>query len=69
MKKHISVSLAYTFLIVFLCASIDVSAQKFTKKKKYWMFGGSINTINYVGELDPGQSFVQSGTSLHKTRY
>jgi len=42
-------------------------AQKVTSKKRYWSIGGSANTMNYVGDLDPGQSFLSP--NLSATRY
>ena len=42
-------------------------AQKFGSKKRYWSIGGSLNTMNYVGDMDPGQSFLSP--NLATTRY
>ncbi|HWZ22903.1 MAG TPA: DUF6089 family protein [Cytophagaceae bacterium] len=49
-------SFLLSFSVVF-----EANAQKFPKKYKYWSIGGSLNTMNYVGELDPGPSFASPG--------
>jgi hypothetical protein len=66
MNKYLSLTFVSLFLTIFLFSSNEVCAQKFTKKKKYWQFGGSVNTINYVGELDPGQSMVSPAVRYTK---
>ena len=65
MKKIVALSL---FIVVSLVLSDDASAQKFTKRKRYFSFGWSIGACNYVGDLDPGESFYNpafSKTGLH----
>ncbi len=53
--------------IVMVAFSVNTGyAQKFTKKKKYWEIGASLGIMNYVGELDPGQSFVSPGLQYTK---
>jgi len=52
----------FSFFLVF-----DTSAQGFPKKYKYWSVGATLNTMNYVGELDPGPSFISPGIKF--TRY
>lgn len=36
----------------------SAQAQKFTKKKRYWSLGGSLNAMNYAGDMDPGTFFI-----------
>ncbi len=56
--------LSFLFSLVFL---VESNAQGFPKKYKYWSIGGSLNTMNYVGEMDPGPSFLSPGIKF--TRY
>lgn len=46
---------------------LNVNAQGFNSKFKYWSVGGTLNVMNYVGELDPGPSFLSPGIKF--TRY
>jgi hypothetical protein len=65
MKKIVSLSL---FLVIALVLSDGAYAQKFTKRKRYLSFGWTIGAVNYVGDLDPGQSFISpalSKTGIH----
>jgi hypothetical protein len=65
MKKIVAVSL---FLVVTFALSEGAYAQKFTKRKRYLSVGWSIGACNYVGDLDPGQSFISpaiSKTGIH----
>lgn len=65
MKKIVAVSL---FLVVTFALSDGAYAQKFTKRKRYLSVGWSIGACNYVGDLDPGQSFISpalSKTGIH----
>ena len=65
MKKIVALSL---FLVVTLALSEGAYAQKFTKRKRYLSVGWSIGACNYVGDLDPGQSFISpalSKTGIH----
>ena len=54
-------------LLALIFIITDVQSQKFTKRKKYTSIGGSLNAMNYVGDLDPGQSFLSP--NLRFTRY
>lgn len=59
MKKILN---AASFLIVLLITINSSFAQpKFRKKFKYASIGANINAMNYVGDLDPGQSFISPG--------
>ncbi|MEY3417733.1 MAG: hypothetical protein RL711_1992 [Bacteroidota bacterium] len=65
MKKIVALTL---FLVVTLVLSEGAYAQKFTKRKRYLSVGWSIGACNYVGDLDPGQSFISpalSKTGIH----
>ncbi|MDJ1483161.1 DUF6089 family protein [Cytophagaceae bacterium YF14B1] len=42
-------------------------AQRFTKSKQYWSIGGSINAMNYFGDITPAENFTS--TDLKFTRY
>src|SRR3954469_24801738 len=48
-------------LLFFLFIQLNVNAQGFNKKNRYTSIGGSINAMNYVGDLDPGPSFLSPG--------
>ena len=63
--RKIFTSAAILLAVIFIIT--DVQAQKFTKRKKYTSVGGSLNAMNYVGDLDPGQSFLSP--NLRFTRY
>lgn len=54
--RKIFTCVAILFALIFII--IGAQAQKFTKRKKYTSVGGSLNAMNYVGDLDPGQSFL-----------
>jgi hypothetical protein len=53
----------FVLLYIFLH---NIYAQRFSNQKRYYSVGGSINALNYVGELDPGQSFISP--SIRYTR-
>lgn len=48
-------------LVLFGLMNEKVHAQGFPKKHRYTSIGVSINAMNYVGELDPGPSFISPG--------
>ncbi|HVD97296.1 MAG TPA: DUF6089 family protein [Cytophagaceae bacterium] len=50
-----------------LFLAVEANAQGFNSKYKYWSIGGTLNIMNYVGELDPGPSFISPGIKF--TRY
>ncbi len=60
--KLVLLSFLFSLFIVF-----DTKAQGFNSKYRYWSFGGAINAMNYVGEVDPGPSFLSPGIKF--TRY
>lgn len=53
--KKISYLLVLAFVV--LATAVADAQVRFTKKKKYWSVGGSLNAMNYFGELAPGPSF------------
>jgi len=57
------------FFVIFLLgtSTIKVNAQKGFKKYRYYSIGGCLNAMNYVGDLDPGPSFLSP--SIKFTRY
>lgn len=60
------IRLFLVIVISFCAVSQSAFAQRFIKKKKYLSIGGTLNAMNYVGELDPGSSFISP--SLRYTR-
>jgi hypothetical protein len=56
-------------LLFFLFIQLDVNAQGFNKKNRYTSIGGSINAMNYVGELDPGPSFLSPGIKFTRENF
>jgi hypothetical protein len=48
-------------ILFFLFIQHNSYAQGFNKKNRYTSIGGSINAMNYVGDLDPGPSFLSPG--------
>ncbi len=61
MKKLLLLSCLLAILPAF------VSGQAFSRKNRYFSFGGNINSMNYVGEVDPGPSFLSP--AIRYTRY
>jgi hypothetical protein len=58
------VLMSFVFSCVF---ALESSAQGFNTKNRYWSIGVSLNAMNYVGDLDPGPSFISPGIKF--TRY
>jgi hypothetical protein len=54
-------------LLLALFVSINGYSQKFNKSNRYLSIGGCVNTMNYIGDVDPGPSFVSPGMKF--TRY
>ncbi len=54
------------FFVIFL-VSTSAHGQQGFKKYRYYSIGGCLNAMNYVGELDPGPSFLSP--SIKFTRY
>lgn len=52
-------TLSILCFVAFLVTSQFVSAQHFKKKSRYTSVGITLNAMNYVGELDPGQGFIE----------
>lgn len=59
-------SLFFVIFLLSLC-TFNSNAQKSFKKYRYYSIGGCINAMNYVGDLDPGPSFLSP--SIKFTRY
>lgn len=55
--RQIFSTLIVTILIVTFTTQV-VQGQHFKKKSRYTSLGVSLNAMNYVGDLDPGQSFI-----------
>src|SRR6478735_4879388 len=51
--------------VVFVTATSY--GQAFNKKNRYTSIGGCLNAMNYIGDLDPGPSFLSPGVKY--TRY
>jgi len=57
------------FFVIFLisvCIGTSNAQQSF-KKYRYYSIGGCLNAMNYIGDLDPGPSFLSP--SIKFTRY
>ncbi len=54
---------------MLLCSLVftEVTAQRFTRSKRYTSIGASINAMNYFGDITPAESFAS--TDLQFTRY
>lgn len=65
MKKYYSIALIVGGLLLAL--SYDSNGQKFNTQNRYFSIGGCLNAMNYIGDLDPGPSFVSPGIKF--TRY
>jgi len=59
-------SLFFVIFLLSLC-TIDSNAQKNFRKYRYYSIGGCLNAMNYVGDLDPGPSFLSP--NIRFTRY
>ena len=59
-------SLFFVIFLISIC-SLDSNAQRSFKKYRYYSIGGCLNAMNYVGDLDPGPSFLSP--SIKFTRY
>lgn len=59
-------SLFFVIFLLSLC-TVDSNAQKSFKKYRYYSIGGCLNAMNYVGDLDPGPSFLSPNIKF--TRY
>jgi hypothetical protein len=56
-------------LLFFLFAQQNIQAQGFNKKNRYTSIGGSINAMNYVGDLDPGPSVLSPGIKFTRENF
>lgn len=65
MKRYYSIALIVGGLL--LAFSYDSNGQKFNPQNRYFSIGGCLNAMNYIGDLDPGPSFVSPGIKF--TRY
>ena len=61
------------YIIVLLVGGLmtslvnDSYGQKFNPSNRYFSIGGCLNAMNYIGDVDPGPSFVSPGIKF--TRY
>jgi len=65
MKRYYSIALIIGGLL--LAFSYDSYGQKYNPSNRYFSIGGCLNAMNYIGEMDPGPSFVSPGIKF--TRY
>ena len=65
MKRYYSIAVIVGGLL--LAFSYDSNGQKFNPQNRYFSIGGCLNAMNYIGDLDPGPSFVSPGIKF--TRY
>jgi hypothetical protein len=56
-------------LLFFLFIQQNSQAQGFNKKNRYTSIGASINAMNYIGELDPGPSFLSPGIKFTRENF
>jgi hypothetical protein len=56
MRKHTILFI----LVAFVFASSQVFAQRYTKSKRYTSIGGSLNAMNYFGDITPTSSFTSA---------
>jgi hypothetical protein len=62
--------LSFIILIMSLpIANAQKMSRKVYKKHKYWSFGGAINAMNYVGEVDPGPSLISPAFKFTKYNF
>lgn len=47
-------------LILTACFVSPVFGQRFTKSKRYYSIGGSLNAMNYFGDITPAESFTSA---------
>lgn len=60
MKKYLTL-LAFLSLILSCSGAF---AQKYTKSKQYTSIGGSLNAMNYFGDITPSSSFTSADVSF-----
>lgn len=56
MRKHTILFI----LVSFVFASTGAFAQKYTRSKRYTSIGGSLNAMNYFGDITPSSSFTSA---------
>lgn len=56
MRKHTILFI----LVSFVFASSQVFAQRYTKNKRYTSIGGSLNAMNYFGDITPTSAFTSA---------
>jgi hypothetical protein len=66
MKKLILAALL--FFAIFQYGNLKAQSS-FNKKNRYTSIGGSINAMNYVGDLDPGPSFLSPGIKFTRENF
>jgi hypothetical protein len=59
--KLVLLTFLFCLFLVF-----DTMAQGFNSKNKYWSIGATLNIMNYVGDVDPGPSFISPGLKFTK---
>ncbi len=57
------------FLVLFIGAMPGAFAQKYTKSKRYTSVGGSINAMNYFGDVTPTSSFTSADIAFTRPNF
>ncbi|MGB0523728.1 MAG: DUF6089 family protein [Flammeovirgaceae bacterium] len=53
-----SSTFGFVLAVSLMILSFSVEAQRFTRSKRYWSIGGSINAMNYFGDITPSTSIT-----------
>lgn len=62
--------LQFAFIVVLITLlQVKADAQSAFKKHKYISVGFAVNAMNYVGELDPGPSFLSPGIKFTRPNF
>jgi len=68
MNKILKFVLLLVFVASIQCVAYGQGAASF-KKHRYTSIGVAINAMNYVGELDPGPSFISPGIKFTRPNF
>ena len=65
--EFMKIRYVFALLSIFFLTVNEVFSQQFVTRKRYFSVGATLNTMNYVGDLDPGPTRVSP--SLRFTRW
>ncbi len=57
------------FLVLFIWVVPTAFAQRYTKSKRYTSVGGSINAMNYFGDITPSSSFTSADLTFTRPNF